>query len=222
MKYPVPAFIFLALFVVASVIQLIFAFKEQEDLRRKEKFACLLTLAFFAFFAFPNRPLIYIGALLGMAGDILDLEPKTFYLGVVAFFLGHVCYILEAIWELFNFYISWVVYLVIFGTFILTTLVMFGFCRKHKNHSKIDCIGQSLYFAILVTYLPVFIFSTMKANSLMCISLIGSLFFITSDSILVKTHFGPKFKRYHFYIMGTYLLAELFIVLGFILSFAQI
>jgi len=52
----------------------------------------------------------------------------------------------------------------------------------------------------------------------MFLSLIGSIVFIISDSILVVTHFGFKFKRYDFYIMLTYLVAELLIISGFVLT----
>ena len=219
MKFPIPAFIFLGLFVVASLVQLVFAFLEKENLRRKEKFVCLLMLSLFAFFAFPNKPLIYVGALLGMIGDILDLQPKTFVLGVVCFYLGHLCYIFEAIWDIFNFNIPYYIYIVLVLTYIVIYIIIYQIVRRNKNHSMIDKVGQSLYFSIQVTYLPIFIYTLIHFSNLMWLAIIGALLFITSDTILVKTHYGRKFKRYHFYIMGTYLLAELFIVLGFVLSF---
>ena len=219
MKFPVVAYIFLGLFVVTSIVQLVFAFIEREDLRRKEKFACLLSLSLFAIFVFPNKPLVYIGALLGMAGDILDLQPKTFYLGVVAFFLGHICYTSAVIVDVLHGAFPWYMYMIYGLTFVAVAAVMFIFCRKSTYHSKLDCIGQSLYFAILASYLPVFIYATVVAGGYIFLSLIGACFFIISDSILVKTHFGKKFKSYHFYIMGTYLIAEVLIILGFILTF---
>ncbi len=37
-----------------------------------------------------------------MAGDILDLEPRTFIAGVVCFYVGHICYILETILFIMN------------------------------------------------------------------------------------------------------------------------
>ena len=82
----------------------------------------------------------------------------------------------------------------------------------------LNMIAQSFYFAILAVYLPVFSFAVATVGSYMFLTLIGAVVFIVSDSILVWTHFGHKFKRYDFYIMLTYLIAEFLIVSGFILT----
>lgn len=222
MKYPIQVIIFFSLFVLASLVQLFLAFTENQRLRRKEKFACMLFLGIAAIFAFPNEPLIYVGAFLGMLGDILVLRKNTFISGVVAFFLGHLCYIFEAIWRIVGFENISPVNYVVFGlTYIVIGFVVFAICRKNKNHSLVDVLGQALYFAILVTYIPVFTFATFAGYPLMGISLAGACVFICSDSILVITHFGKKFKRYDFYIMLTYLVAELMIILGFVLTLAK-
>lgn len=220
MKFPIPAFIFLGLFVVASIVQLVFAFLEKESLRRKEKFLCLLFLGLFAVFAFPNKPLIYIGAFLGMLGDILDLNLRTFYFGVISFFVAHICYILEVLLDILKKEVPWYIDVAIVVTYVLVTIIMYLFCKNRKKHNIIDKIGQSLYFAILVSYVPVLIYAVIVKGGYMYLSLIGSLFFIASDSILVYAHFGPKFKRYHFYDMATYLIAEVLLVLGFVLTLA--
>ena len=220
MKFPIPAFIFLGLFVVASVIQLVLAWQEKEKFRRKEKFACLLFLGLFAVFAFPDKPLIYIGAFLGMLGDILDLNLKTFYFGVLSFFIAHICYILEVILDVLGSYFPWYMTVALLGTFLVVTILMYLYCKKKPTHNMIDKIGQSIYFATLVSYIPVILFAVITVGKFMYLSLIGALFFISSDSILVYAHFGPKFKRYHFYDMVTYLIAEVLIVLGFVLTLA--
>lgn len=221
MKFPIPAYIFLGLFVVASIIQLIFAFIENQKLRRREKFLCLLMLGIAAVFAFPNEPLIYVGAFLGMLGDILVLRKKTFIAGTVAFLIGHLCYIFEALWHIVGFenILVWQP-IVIAGTFLAVFTAMFLVCKFKTNHSKVDVIGQSVYFAVQTAYIPTFIFSIIQAGNTMYFSLVGAILFILSDCILVKTHFGSKFKRYDFYIMLTYLLAEVFIISGFVLTLA--
>lgn len=219
MKYPVLVYIFLSLFLVASILQLIFAFQENQNLRRKEKVFCMFFLGLAALFALPNHPLIYISAFLGMIGDICVLRKKTFNFGVVAFFLGHVGFICESLYVITGASnLKWYHQLLFVGVYLLTAFIMFMACRKAKNHSKIDKIGQALYFAILVTYIPVFIVSFLSVGSYMYLSLIGAFVFIVSDSILVITHFGFKFKRYDFYIMFTYLVAELLIISGLILT----
>lgn len=219
MKYPVLVYIFFSLFVVASIVQLVLAFTENQRLRRREKFLCLLTLGLAAVFAVPNEPLIYIAAFLGMLGDILVLRKKTFNLGAIMFFFGHICYLLECIFFIIGTKnIGLEQYISFFAPFIIIALVIFMFCRKDAKHSIKEAIYQGVYFATLIVYIPVFTFAISTAGSFMYLSLIGSVLFIISDTILVITHFGCKFKRYDFYIMLTYLIAEALIISGLVFT----
>ena len=219
MKYPIPTYIFLGLFFVATVLQLAFAFIENQKLRRKEKILCMMMLGFAAVFAFPNQPLIYIGAFLGMIGDWCVLRKKTFNVGIVAFFLGHLAYIFECMFMIIGEEnIRWFHHIIFILTYVVVALAMFAACKKTKNHTTLNKIAQSFYFAILAVYIPVFILAMKVVGSYIFLSLIGSIVFIGSDSILVVTHFGLKFKRYDFYIMLTYLVAEFLIISGFVLT----
>lgn len=219
MRFPILVYIFLGLFAVASIVQLYFAFIENQKWRQREKFLCMFSLGLACVFAFPTEPMIYIGAFLGMIGDILVLRKKTFYGGVVAFLIGHLCYFAECYYlivgsknlSFFDHMIAWV-------SFFVVMLAMFLVCRKAKKHSFLDKIGQSLYFGMLAVYIPVFIVAIVKVGSYLFLGLIGGLLFIASDSILVYTHFGQKFKRYDFYIMMTYLIAEFLIISSFTLT----
>jgi len=222
MKYPIAVCIFLGLFFCATILQLCFAFVENQKLRRTEKFLCMLTLGCAAIFAFPNHPLIYIGAFLGMLGDLFVLRKKTFNLGAVAFFLGHVIYIFECLYMIVGEdKIRWFHQLIFLLTYIVVALAMFGICKRNKNRSTTNIIAQCLYFSILAVYIPVFSFAVAKVGSYLFLSLIGCVMFIISDVILVITHLGRKFKRYDFYIMLTYLIAQLLIISGFVLTLAN-
>lgn len=219
MKYPIAVYIFLGLFVVASILQLAFAFIENQKLRRKEKILCMMMLGIACIFAFPNHPLIYIGAFLGMIGDWCVLRKKTFNLGVVAFFLGHLSYIFECLFMIIgNNNIEWYVDMILILTYVFVALAIYWACSFNKSRTTLNKVAQSLYFSIIAVYIPLFIFAMIKVGSFMYLSLIGSIVFLISDSILVLTHFGFKFKRYDFYIMLTYLIAELLIVAGFVLT----
>ena len=219
MRFPIVAYIFVGLFVVASILQLAFAFIENQKLRRKEKVLCMMMLGLAAVFAFPNQPLIYIGAFLAMIGDWCVLRKKTFNIGVVAFFLGHLAYIFECLFMMIGEEnIRWFQHVIYIMVYIVVALAMFAACKKAKNHTTLNKIAQSFYFAILAVYIPVFILAIVKVGSFMFLSLIGSIIFILSDSILVVTHFGYKFKRYDFYIMLKYLVAEFLIIAGFALT----
>ena len=222
MRFPIVTYIFVGLFFIASILQLAFAFIENQKLRRKEKVLCMMMLGIAAVFAFPDHPLIYIGAFLGMIGDWCVLRKKTFNVGVVAFFLGHLAYIFECLFMIIGEeHIRWFQHVIYIMVYIVVALAMFAACKKAKNHTTLNKIAQSFYFAILAVYIPVFILAIVKVGSFMFLSLIGSIFFIVSDSILVLTHFNFKFKRYDFYIMLTYLVAEFLIVAGFVLTLAS-
>ena len=219
MRFPIVSYVFLGLFVVASILQLAFAFIENQKLRRKEKICCMMMLGLAAVFAFPNQPLIYIGAFLGMIGDWCVLRKKTFNIGVVAFFLGHLAYIFECLFMIIGEQnIRWFHHVIYIMVYIVVALAMFASCKKAKNHTTLNKIAQSFYFAILAVYIPVFSLAIVQVGSYMFLCLIGSIVFIISDSILVLTHFNFKFKRYDFYIMLTYLIAEFLIVAGFVLT----
>ena len=219
MKYPIVVYVFLGLFLVASILQFVFAFTENQRFRRKEKFACMLTLGVAAIFALPNQPLIYVGAFLAMFGDIFVLRKKTFNLGVVCFFLSHLAYIFECLFMIVGeSQIRWFHHAIFILTYLVVALGMFAILKKGNKRSMLNMIAQSFYFAILAVYLPVFSFAIKTVGSYMFLSLIGSIVFIISDSILVYTHFVRKFKRYDFYIMLTYLIAEFLIVAGFVLT----
>ena len=219
MKYPIAVYIFLGLFLIASILQLAFAFIENQKLRRKEKVFCMLFLGLAALFAFPNQPLIYIGAFLGMIGDWCVLRKKTFNLGVVSFFLGHLAYIFECLFMIIGeTNVRWFHHIIFISVYVVIALAMFRATRKAKHHTMLNRMAQSFYFAILAVYIPVFSLALSIVGSYMFLSMIGCGMFIVSDSILVYTHFGNKFKRYDFYIMLSYLIAEFLIVAGFVLT----
>ena len=174
-----------------------------------------------AIFAFPDQPLIYVGAFLGMIGDILVLRTKTFVAGTIAFLFGHLCYLFEAMGFIIGFQnIEVWQAIVILASFLVVFIPMMFICVTKTKHNQIEVVGQSLYFATQFVYIPVFIFALGIANSYMYLCLVGAIFFIISDAILVYTHFLKKFKRYDFYIMLTYLIAEVLIVAGFVLTIA--
>jgi len=219
MRFPIAVYIFLGLFLIATIFQLAFAFIENQSLRRKEKVLCMLMLGLAAVFALPDHPLIYIGAFLAMLGDLFVLRKRTFNLGGITFFFAHLAYIFECLFMIVGEEnIHWYNHIIFVVTYVVVAIAMYAFTKKDKNYNSINKIFQSLYFALLAVYIPVFSFAIAQVGSFMFLSLIGSIFFITSDIILVINHFNKKFKRYDFYIMLTYLIAEFCIVAGFVLT----
>ncbi len=217
-KLNVGSYIFLALFLLSCIAQLTLAFLEKEHYRRLEKPLCLLTLSLFALSSLVNHPLIYVGALLGMLGDIFVVikNKKYFNFGVLCFLLGHICYATEAL-LLNKTTFEWFHYLIIGLCFISFYLLLFFFARKYTKKVS-EALGVGLYYGALFTFLPLMIILYINNGSFFYFAIIGISFFIISDIIILFTKYIKKFKRYDFYIMLTYLLAQFFIVFSLVLS----
>ncbi len=222
-KLNVGSYIFLSIFIAASVLQLILAFAEKEHYRRLEKPLCLFSLAMFALVTLPNEPLIYVGAFLGMIGDIFVIikDRKFFNFGVFSFLLGHICYALEICLVIFKFAFARYEYLLIALCFIIFYLLLGIFAFKHTKN-KVEIFGVSLYYGFLFTLLPLIVIVYVSIGSFMYLAVIGIIFFIISDLIILFTKYIKKFKRYDFYIMLTYLLAQFFLIASMVLTCLQL
>ena len=80
------AILFLIPFALSMLIHLFFAFTENEKWRKITKPINLLFLTLAALIILPTHPLIYIGALMGMIGDILLLRnhhKPSFIIGAI-------------------------------------------------------------------------------------------------------------------------------------------
>ncbi len=218
-KFNVGSYIFLSVFFAVSLLQLVLAFLEKEHYRRLEKPLCLFSLAMFALVTLPYEPLLYVGAFLGMIGDIFVIikDRKFFNFGVFSFLLGHVCYALEICLVIFKFAFKWYEYLIIGLCFVLFYIFLSLFASKHTK-SKVEIFGVGLYYGFLFTLLPLIIIVYVSIGSFMYLALIGIIFFIISDLIILYTKYIKTFKRYDFYIMTTYLLAQFFLIFSMVLT----
>ena len=88
--------------------------------------------------------------------------------------------------------------------------------------SRFEKVGGALYLTTLTSLIPLFIFASLERPNYMYLALIGSVLFLISDSILSFSRYIKPFKRHDFYIMLTYLLAQLFIGLGLCLTYVNI
>lgn len=218
-KFNVGSYIFLSLFIVACAVQLVLAFLEKEHYRRLEKPLCLLTLALFALVTLPDQPFIYLGAFLGMIGDIFVIikDRKFFNFGVFAFLLGHICYALEFSFVIFKSAFEYYHYIIIIASFVIFYCLLALFTYKHTKN-KVEIFGVGLYYGLLFTLLPLILIVYISVGSFMYFALIGIIFFIISDLIILYTKYIKKFKRYDFCIMSTYLLAQFFLIASMVLT----
>lgn len=216
-------YVFFALFVIVSLIELVMAFNEKDKWRMIFKPFSLFFLALCAFLALPSHPLIYCGAILGMIGDIFLLFPrnrKLFLSGSIAFLLGHLCYISEILFVMIGATLLpwWFFVASLFGI-LLFTLAFYPFSKKLTNDRYLTLSGN-VYLSVLALVTIVSIIASVKGYAnYMVLGIIGGISFLASDLILVKATFIKDFKRRDYYIMLFYLLGQAFIVSGIVLTY---
>lgn len=205
-----------------SVIHLIFAFKEDEHKRKITKPFCLLFLALFALVTLPDHPLIYVGAFLGMIGDLFlinNKDKRLFITGALFFLGGHLLYISEILFVILkDSPLGTPFYIIAPLALLLFVGVSFPIAKKICNDNAVTIVG-SLYLGVLITVTIVSIIASLKGYLLyMILGIIGGIFFLVSDLILTQATYIKDFKRHDFYIMLTYLLGQLLIVLGLLFT----
>ena len=161
--------------------------------------------------------LVIIALLFSWIGDVMlmfvELKSIYFILGLVAFLLAHIAYIL-----IFNkssqdfkpkiFTYSTGFLLTLYG--ILLILLMW----PGLGDLMIPVI---IYTAIIMTMGITALFRKASGASLV---LIGAMLFIASDSLLALNKFYQAFAAAGFWVMLTYILAQYFIVIGMISYFS--
>ena len=217
-------FFFLLAFVLISLQHIYYCYKEWEAKRKLTKTLCVPALAIAAVFLAPMRWQIYVGAIVGAIGDYFLLKKhfvKFLALGMLFFFLGHIFYINEAmsilveigLLEVKNIQIWAIVY------FVAAYAIFFTIAFIITKKKWLMSLAGGLYCVSLLTETTVGLVGVLLGQPLFFIFLLlGGLVFLMSDSMLVYSHFFKPIPREHFPIMITYLLGEVLIVVGLILT----
>lgn len=220
-KIPLAGLILLGLTLVVFVVELTFAFLEKEKYRRIVKPFCMGLLGASLIVILPTHPLVYIGVFLGLIGDVFVILPKpkqAFIIGTFSFFLGHICYCAEAIAFIIKDNLQPINIIIFVLSFLLIWVALFFFVFRKTEKTLTTKLGGPLYYACLSTTLPVMITATVIGSPYMFFAIIGSSFFLISDILIYWWRIMPKIKRYDFFVMGTYLIAQFFIALGFVFT----
>ena len=221
--FNVASYIFISLFFLAMIFELVFAFLEKEKYRLIAKPFCLSFLVLFLLSTFIDQYIVYIAAFFGLIGDVLLMskKDKCFLIGAFSFLLGHVLYILYTLIFILNWNIKPYQIIIISILFVVEFIVLLFVTNKFKI-SRFEKVGGALYLTTLTSLIPLFLFASLERPNYMYLALIGSVLFLISDSILSFSRYIKPFKRHDFYIMLTYLLAQLFIGLGLCLTYVNI
>jgi len=213
-------YLYLALFLVSTGIHLFASWKQNKPLRNVTKPIILLSLLGFYLESVPIRSWFVILAILfSWLGDVLLIPHgvKWFAAGGISFMISHGFYVLSYCEYVNVFCLSWYIY-VIFGIFF-ATLVVYVFWKLKPHLPKPLFYPMALYLLINGTMncFAIFRFFT-GINLKTVITIIGAFSFFISDATLFFVRFKKESKiKTHFPVMLTYSIAELLIILGFIL-----
>ena len=213
-------FIYLALFVLATGVHLYASATFNKKLRAISKPVILFSLLIYYLHAVSNPSVFVIGAiLLSWLGDLLLIPHGIgwFTAGGVSFLGSHILFIFAYLEKVNVFVSPWYIY-GIFGVFyLLSTIFIYIKLTKFMPHGL--AIPMALYLLVnaAMNCFAIFrLFACVNPGSI--ITVVGAAMFFVSDAILFFVRFDKNSKlKSHFPVMIFYCLAELLIVLGFVI-----
>ena len=218
-KIHVISYILLGLFVLVSAAHVFFCAKKMTTPRKVTKTFCLLFLGTSVAIAVPNYPLLYIGLFCGMLGDfflLFDKKKILFCIGAGFFLANHVLFIVQAMVYLSP--MDWTVWLGI-AVFLLLVYGIGYMLAFWMLRSKFRAIPAGFYAVALISSVATYVLAIMLGHGLwFFISLIGSISFFVSDIMLSYSIFKKGEQKQRHWIMTTYLLGQLLISVGFVLT----
>lgn len=210
-------YIFISIFAVLAIIHLYFCYIENERYRKLTKPFVILSLAVAITFISPeNFPYLYIAMYLGAIGDYLLLNEKNkffFCLGILFFAADHIliAYSIITLTNLISF-VPYFVYIIIGCVVVLAGV--FGYIKKGKVSKTVSMLSIPYALILLLNTLLSILLIITKEYLLGLLLFGGYLIFIFSDIMVNYTVNTKSFKRQHFYIMLTYIVAQACIVLS--------
>ncbi|MHA1732426.1 MAG: lysoplasmalogenase [Promethearchaeota archaeon] len=166
--------------------------------------------------------LVLAGVFLGFLGDVFLLkegDEKMFLLGLVSFLLGHLFYVAAFLLSI-QAGSSQVNYLALL-VLLPFALYMGLYLRAMKEPVGEMFVPVVVYASVItVMSLSALLRATAYASAGGWLVFLGSLLFVASDSVLAVNAFNDKVKvpKPRVITMSTYILAQFFIVLGFVLA----
>jgi uncharacterized membrane protein YhhN len=208
--------------MAAGIIDLALISQNQLDYRFISKPLILLSLTIYfikgSYFIQGTLLRKSIGAALifSLLGDILFLFPHLFLYGLGSFFMVHICYVLafklaQKPFILLNKFYFIKLFLFNLPIFILAAILYF-IIHHQLLHMEIPVVIYLCAIVLMVTTARER-FKRTNGSSFWQVFLGASLFFISHSIYLIHLFFQPMAET-DILMMGTYLLAQLLIVMG--------
>ena len=210
-------YVFLAIFIIATVIHLDASAKKNRRLRNITKpFILLALLGFYLFAAEKILPEIVLALVFSWLGDVLLMPHgvKWFTAGGIAFMVSHLFFILGYLKDIAFRTLNPVV--VILFALLFICAVIFVFSRLKES------LPRRLFYAMFLYLLLNGAMNCFAIYRLLCnpcaataITCIGAVLFFISDASLFFVRFNKSGRlQTHFLVMLTYSLGELLIIIG--------
>ncbi len=168
---------------------------------------------------FSGKETLIKALVMSTLGDILllfsDIHQLFFISGLISFLIAHVIYIRLFLKKLnARFSIIWA-----FSSLVFLGIYLFFFLATMWGNLKTMKIPVFIYAlvisAMLFVVIQLVVSKTLRKGEYV---LFGALLFVTSDSLLAWNMFYQEINHGSFWVMSTYLFAQLFIVYGWVNS----
>jgi len=168
---------------------------------------------------FSGKGTLIKALIMSTLGDVLllfsDIHQLFFISGLISFLIAHVIYIRLFLKKLnARFSIIWA-----FSSLVFLGIYLFFFLATMWGNLKTMKIPVSIYAlvisAMLFVVIQLVVSKTLRKGEYV---LFGALLFVTSDSLLAWNMFYQEINHGSFWVMSTYLFAQLFIVYGWVNS----
>lgn len=212
-------YLFLALYIIVSIIHLRDSFNNNEAKRKETKPFLLFLLLIYYLSSTSNISYTLVLALLtSWIGDILLMTKghKWFVLGGISFMFCHLFFIFVFLTRISLADIKWHIVIPILLIYLIISLIII---LKVSPSTPKKMIIPMYFYLIMNSLMNIFAFMLLMSNKdiYSLIAYIGAILFFISDCLLflVRYYKDPDviYKK-HFPVMFTYLLGELLITIG--------
>lgn len=214
--------LWLYVFLIVGIVDLVLTAEQNFELRIYSKPFIIIPLAIY-FYQISNnlkgtilRKAMIAALVFSWLGDILLLYPQLFLYGLGAFLMAHICFIISfKLSQKKPFEIGQVNFIKLFLynlPIYIPAAIIYYLIQPNLGALKIPVV---IYILVIVTMATTARerFNKTNASSFWQV-FIGAFVFMISDGILAFNMFFKQFPESGIMVMGTYLLAQLLIVMG--------
>lgn len=214
--------LWLYIFLIVGIIDLVLTAEQNYELRIYSKPLIIIPLALYFYQISKNlkgtilRKAMLAALAFSWMGDILLLYPQLFLYGLGAFLMAHICFVISfKLSQVKPFEIGQVNFIKLFLynlPIYIPAAIVYYMIQANLGAMKIPVV---IYILVIVTMVTTARERFKKTNPPSFWQVfIGAFVFMISDGILALNMFFQQFPESGVMVMGTYLLAQLLIVMG--------